>query len=95
MTKSPTSLLAWWGSKTSLTAIQNWVTDMAMKTSAQKQKAMTKTGNWYSIADWAQSRKRTPDESATGVWTWPIRWTSKTYQKAPRLAMKNRIEAVR
>ncbi|MBP1769254.1 MAG: hypothetical protein H6P97_134 [Candidatus Aminicenantes bacterium] len=68
---------------------------MAMNTSAQKQKAMTMTGKRLSITVWAQSRKRTPDESATGVWIWPLQWTSKTYQKAPRLAMKNRIEAVR
>ena len=94
-TKSPTSLLAWCGSKTSLTEIQNWVTDRAMKMSAQKQKTMTTTCQEFRMMTWAQRKKKMPDASATGVMTRLFWWTSKTNQKTRRLAMKNRSEAVR
>ena len=95
MTKSPTSLFAWCGSKTSLTEIQNWVTDMEMKMSAQKQKAITTTEKWSLISCSALRRKANPDGSATGDATSPFMWSSKRYQKTKRLAMKNRSEAVR
>ncbi len=42
VTRKPTSRLAWCGWKMSLTAIQNWVIDMAMKMSDQKLKAKMK-----------------------------------------------------
>ncbi len=95
VTNRPISRLASWGPKTSLTAIQNWVTDMAMKMSAQKQKAITKTGKWFHMIVWAQSRKMTPEVSATGVEERVFWWTSKMSQKTRRPETKNRSEAVR
>src|SRR5665647_1079542 len=95
VTKSPTSLFVWCGSKTSLTAIQNWVTAMEMKMSDQKQKAITATEKWPAMICWALRRKANPDGSTTGDATSPFIFRSKMYQKTKRLAMKNRSEAVR
>ena len=39
LTNSPTRRFAWWGWRASLTMIQNCVTAVATKTSAQNQKA--------------------------------------------------------
>src|SRR5512137_2514409 len=95
VTNRPTSLLAWYGWMTSLTAIQNWVTAMAMKTSAQKQKTSTGMIGWLRMNDWSQMRKKIPEVSATGVWNSFLTMMSNTYQKTHRQAMKDRSEAVR